>query len=344
MKIADLFAEIGFKFDTMKLKEVGKAIADLNISSIISTGAVGLLGDKIADLITQTSEMAKGLQTITATTGIGPQFTQQFENVSQALGSSKQEADSFLVSLSKLQTKIAMGQGGTDLQSFILGGISLDKIKGTTEDLAKDINRVLSTPIQPGDQASMERRKRLMAMIGEGFQASPSMVKALNDPEMFTKMLEFETLSAEQIQKSVDANYNWVKVTNDLNISFARLANDLSPILIAMTKLADQGVRWADAMGRTSGFFDNFAKVLNVPENVGKVFDEVKRLYSLPGPNIWGRFSERDKETIERSNNHISISVNTNNPEEFGRKLKIFLDKHANSNMAKSDLQFIQTT
>ena len=55
MKIGELFMELGFKADTMKLNEFVKSIGELNMSSVMAGAEVAALADMTKKLLEGTA-------------------------------------------------------------------------------------------------------------------------------------------------------------------------------------------------------------------------------------------------------------------------------------------------
>ena len=347
MKIADLFAEVGFKFDTIKLHEVTKLIGDLNVSSIVGATSVASLGMEIKKMIDSTAEVSSNLKTINANTGINNQFTQQFENAAEALGSSKENADGFLTSLSALQEKIRLGQGGAQafqLMGFLrLDPVSFNKIVGRTEDLTKAIFKALSKPLRSGTPEQIQNQIRDRAYIANLLSLSPDMNKAAQNPAFFQEMLKFKTLSNEEIQNSAKNTQAWVEATKNVNMEFTKLAITILPNLTAaVNAFMNNGgfktlVDTLSTLGRAGNAFSigfgaltNFTKagLMNVASaasqpliNAQKLGHEIQRLASInvsTGP----------------------ITVHANNPEEFTKRFDAVWKKE----LSKADIQFGQQT
>ncbi len=329
MKIAELFAEVGFKFDTLKLREFNHMLGDLNISSIIGVSSLAGLDVAVKKLIEGTAGLSSNLKTIQENTGINPQFTQQLEGVSEALGAAKGDADSFLTSLSKAQLQIRMGKG--NIQPFILGGLTYQDVIGTTEDLVKKINLILSRPIKPGDKASMERQKQFRSFLNEGFGASPGLLKSLIDPKLFEKMLQFNTLNAEQIERSAKAQYQWVLATNNLDIAFKSLASTVLPFLSATSIALTEVLKIVDKLH----VIPNILK-LSPLANVGKLIEGRIALQEAK--------AERETQRNQNMVNNITLHVKSDTPEEFIRNFDPLFKKHLEKMFASSDTPFGQAT
>lgn len=326
MKIADLFAEITFKWDTMKLNDFIGAVGKLNLSSLISAGTVAKLGSTIKDLLVDADKTSSALQTLSKSTGLDTNYIQKFEVFSESMGSTKEEADQFLATLNKIKFSISQGLGGE--RPFIIAGI--DPFQEQTK-LIEDINKKLSDDkflkqwagnFAKGAQNIKEMRAAFISFLGEGMGASPSMLKTLSSPDLVKQLSEASSIivmTEQEIAKAAEMHKNWVLAAHDLNISFVKLATDLNPIIVAMTRLADETVRWADAVGRSSGFFKGLADVLNVPENVGKVLNEIKSSFAEGNKyDFWGRL--KPEQTGKGMTNNITVTVHSSTPEEFVKR------------------------
>ncbi len=341
MKVAELFAEIGFKWDTMKLKDFGSDVGKLNVSSLITTAAVGKLADTIKDLLVQADKTSSSLKTLSNSTGLDTAYIQRFETFSESLGSTKEEADAFLTTLNRIKFNISQGLGGE--RPFVIAGINpfLEQ-----KELIEEINAKLSDDkflqqwagnFAKGAQNIKEMRAAFLTFLGEGMGASPSLMKALSSNELKKQLSEASSIivmTDAEIEKAAAAHKSWVLAAHDLNISFAKLATDLEPIVIAMTKLADQGVRWADAIGNSTGFFRKFAEVLDVPTSVGKVFNEIGRAFGETSK--YNMFTGRLKDGGKVIQAPMTVTIHSSTPEEFVRRFDPVWKKH----IADADLQF----
>ncbi len=341
MKIAELFAYVGFQFDTLKLREFTKMLGDLNISSLVGVSSLAGLGVGIKKLIDETADLSSNLKTISDNTGIDPVFIQQLENVSKALGASKQEADGFLSSLSKAQLQIRMGKG--NIQPFILGGLTYDDVVGSTENLVKKVNAVLSKSLQPGDTAGLERQKQFRAFLNEGFGASPNMLKVLGDPELAKKSLEFNTLNVEELKNARDAQYEWVKAVENLNVELQKTANTILPELTEALNSFTQG--------------SGMKIVIDTLRATGILIDTIGKSASIAGTNIkagWMNFQNdfikepaykmRREEQQRNMVNNITLNVKSDTPEQFIKNFDPLFRKHLEKMFASADIPFGQST
>ena len=366
VRIAELFAEVGFKFDSIKLHEVSKLIGDLNISSIIGASSVAALGVAMKDMIDQTAQLSSNLKTLEATTGIDNQFAQRFEDAAYALGASKDAAAGFLTTLSGIQTKIMMGQGGQAgfqlAQALGVSPVQFKQIMGTTEGLAKEVARVLSAPIKAGDQAQYERVKRLKALLGSSFGASPEIIKALERPDFFQEMLKFETLSNAQINESIEATKQWREAVVDVQTEFQVLATKFLPMLTGAVKsFVNDGPLKAlvDSVKSVGDFFErleiikNYAKagLMNIasaasqPQIAAARFHNQMVQAANMAPMSPKELAMAIKESFNSDGaakkvtiNMAPVTVHANDPQEFVRKFDPVWKKY----LMNADLNFSQ--
>lgn len=86
MKIGELFFNLGFNADTIKLKDFGKAIGDLNMSSILTAGSFGALYEGAKSLINMADEVALSINNFGIQTGQSTQEIQKWGKMAERVG------------------------------------------------------------------------------------------------------------------------------------------------------------------------------------------------------------------------------------------------------------------
>lgn len=340
MKIAELFAEVSFKWDSMKLKEFAKGVGDLNLSSIISTGSLVKLGETIKDLLIDSVQTSSALTTLSKATGIPTDYIQRFEKLSKALGSSKEEADSFLNTLGKVQLAISQGRG--DATPFVLLGInpmgkSKEQLASLIAGRFQDENflKGLANRFGMKGQGVDEIRAELKRQIGGGLGISDSMLKVLSSKQ-FEKQLnpatsEFEVQSQQEIQDANEAMFEYTKATENLTQSFKTLANVLLPMVTTGAEDVSgilKFVKWS--------FTDDDWKT----KSGVKWIDNMKPInWSGMFAGAFGGQGDGIKKMYEQKNN-VYVTVHASSPEEFVRRFDPIWKKY----IANADLQFGQGT
>ena len=239
-KVAEVYAQVDWRFDQVKLRDVAKYIGDLNVSSIISAGSVAALGVGLKDLIDQTAGVANNLNILATTTGVNPQFIQKIEHAAYVLGSSKSAADSWISSLSSLQQKLMMAQGDqrffTAAQMLGVDPISFQKIIGNTEDLAMAVKKILAAPNDATDRNTYERIQRTKTWLASMVSVSPDLLTAFQHPDFDKQYNDFKGLSNSEIQQNITSTEAWREVVDKVNVEFQEMATHTLPILTAAVK------------------------------------------------------------------------------------------------------------
>lgn len=342
MKIADLFAEVGFKFDSIKLREVTKLIGDLNISSIVGATSLVALGEGIKNLIESTSQLSSNLTTLKTNTGVDNQFTQQFEKAAKAMGSSKEAADGLITSLSKIRQSVKFG--GAVPRGLALMGINYQDIMGSEEDLIAKINRLLSQKPQLRTQAQKEAWASFISSINADLGATPDLLKALSNPTLFNTMHKFLTLSENEINANVEATKQWTIAVENVNMELLKTADKLLPTITDLLRKFNDGTGIQTVANTLKGVGDELYKValaydiiknygkaalLNIGSaasqpliNAAKLGNEIRKDFSTPITTV----------KIDVA----PITVQANDPHEFIKRF----DEHFKRYMALTSSQF----
>ena len=137
MIVDELFVALGFKTDTLKLKEFISALGELRMSSIASAVGVGWLYEATRKAISVATEASMSTWQFSEMTEISTKKTQQFVNVFEKLGVSVEEAKG---SLSGLKTAMfeAQWRGGEAASAASLIGLT-GREKDVFEQLRKRI-------------------------------------------------------------------------------------------------------------------------------------------------------------------------------------------------------------
>lgn len=332
MKIADLYAEVGFKFDTLKLKDMVRSIGNLNLASVLGTTSLAGLGKVLKDITEQTAETSKTLLTLSKTTGLDTDYIQKFSTFSEMMGASKEEAQGFLSTLSQIKFRIAQGLGGE--QPFVIAGINPF---GTMEETIAKINERLkddtflrkwSGQFAKGAKDIEQMRAAFITFLGQGLGASANMLKPLSaDME---KMNKISVLTKKNIEDSAAATAQWVEAMNNLNIEFQKLATNILPFL-------KYGSKVLTSLTETV----NKHKVIQKIEaysplvNIGKLLEIIEKRKELDANKTLD-----GSKNIKTQNNNFTVNVTTSSPEDFAKKFEAIMRK----SLANADLQFGQQT
>lgn len=348
-KIADLYAEINYKFDSVKLREVSKYIGDMNISSLIATTSLIGLGVEMKGLIDQSAALSNNLNILSTTTGVDPQYIQKLEHAAYVLGSSKQAADAWIASLSSLQQKLTVAQGDqrffTAAQMLGVDPISFQKIIGNTEDLEKAVRTILTKQWQPSDRISQEQFARTKTWLASLINMPNDLLTAIQNPNFQKEFNEYAGLSNAEIKQNIASTEEWRSLVDKVNVKFMEIADTALPHLTAIVKafVNDGGLKGlVDTLENISKVLDFSLKgwkylLKDLPEWQGRqealqqqkddiAYGEYKTSfynlmhsntkYAGPHGNIQG--NRGTNITVQVA----PITIKTDNPQEFGKKFQ----------------------
>jgi len=343
MKIAELFAEVGFKFDSIKLREVTKLLGNLNLSSVVGATSLATLGKGIASIMDQASKASVALLNLREATGLDPLRLHQLDVYFQKFGASAGEAQQAIYNLNKLRLEVLQGRG--DAQPFIMTGLSpttdtlklLDQIHEKFSDTSFLKNWAGS--FAQGAQSLQEMRAAWKDMIASQFGFTSSMLRGLDQSnEKWKDQLKILGLNLEEVKANAEVHEKWVGAMNDLNLETQKLVTNLTPIAIEVLKIVEATTRWVD----NTKILENLLKrgVTNV-KAYGYMAHEVgnkgSQFIKDIIPNLRGMLLPSVDRQMKQTNN-VTVHVNANNPEEFVTKFDSVFKKY----LSNADIQFGQ--
>ena len=220
MKIAELFAELGFKTNSteqMKLRDFAGALADLNMSSILAATGLGVAGETLWKFTKQVGEHSVHLDKMRVLTGRSTTEIQQWERAVEAAGGTAQDYDAMLMGIQKMMMDITMG-GSTGNKAMQVFGIK------PGEDISSQyekIFRVLHTGINPN----------LKTWLSSQYGINENMQYVIQKMENISDVKKFPVLSLDTIKSATEEWSRFLKVIGDLGIAFEHLAASLGPEL-----------------------------------------------------------------------------------------------------------------
>lgn len=344
MKIADLFAEVGFKFDSLKLKEVSKIIGDLNVSSIITATSLTSLGVGIAKVMEAAGKTSIKMLELKEATGLDPMRLQQLDTYFQEFGANAGDATQALYNLNKMRLNVLQGTGNP--QPFILTGLS-----PTTETLklfeqiherfsdTKFLERWASS-FATGAKSLDEMRAAWKDMIANQFGIPTSMLRGLDQSnEKWMSQFKILGLVNHELMANAEVHAQWVLAVNDLNIEVQKLVTNLAPVAIQVLKIVEGFAQWANKTQAIGNFFErlgiiktyaqatamNIQDALNQPfVGMGKFRNELRKAYS----------------PASQQTNHFNVIVHATDVKDFVHKFDIEMRKK----LMNADIQFGQQT
>jgi hypothetical protein len=224
MTIGELFIELGFKADTMKLKDFMKAVGELNMSSIASALGLGVLYDATNKIMNIADGAAMSIWGFSQTTGIGTKEAQQFSAVVEQLGGSAEDAKGSLKNLQTAMFNVKWGQG--NIAPF--QAMQIDPRKGVFEALAK-IQEFVKSP-----KYTDEFKRMMIEAIG----LSDSLIPVLKNTKDITEAMKAQEISAEkQIETMVQFHQVNKKLGQELGLIWMDLATIIEPVIEMIEKV-----------------------------------------------------------------------------------------------------------
>ncbi len=347
MKIADLYAAVGFKFDSLKLKEVSKVIGDLNVSSIVAASSLVGLGVAVAKIMDAAGKTSVAMLNLKEATGLDPLRLQQLDVYFQEFGANAGEAQNALYNLNKLRLSVLQGTGNP--QPFILTGLS-----PTTETLKlfEQIHDKFSDTqflekwahsFATGAKSLEEMRAAWKDMIANQFGIPTSMLRGLDQSnEKWMSQFKILGLVNKELVANAEVHAQWVLATNNLNVEIQKLVTNLAPVALQVIKIAEAFTQWLNKTNAIGDFIERL-KVIKTYGQAGlmNIDSAIKNSYNFAaklGNGVREGAAEAQRET--RQTNNITLHVSSNTPEEFVKRFDAVWKKY----ISNADIQFGQQT
>jgi phage-related protein len=186
MNIVELFVTLGFKADTMKLKEFMSAVGELNMSSVMASLGVGKLYEATNKIMNIAHDASMEIWGFSQATGISTKDTQQFSDAIEQMGGKAEGAKSSLSNLSKSLFQARRGDAGKNAALGLMG-ISAWEENNAVETMKKIWNYARTT------NDELEQQKMIFSELG----LDDATLVALKNIKDFTSALEQNRISAE---------------------------------------------------------------------------------------------------------------------------------------------------
>lgn len=327
-KVADIYADVGFKFDSVKLRDVAKYVGDINISSIIATTSLVGLGIGIKGLVDESAALSNNLNILSTTTGVDPQFIQKLEHAAYVLGSSKQAADQWISSLSGLQQKLMVAQGDqrffTAAQMLGVDPVSFQKIIGTTEGLSQAVIKILSSTNNATDKIQYEKIQRTKTWLASLINVPPDLLTAFQNPHFGKEFNSFQGISNADIKQNIESTRQWREVVDEVNTAFLNMVQTTLPELTSAVKgfVQDGGLKDTLELIKDAG--ETLYKI-DLLTGIGGNY--VRTAFLNARSNEQSADTEYKKDLQRQGSTSITVKVDpitikTDSPHEFGKKFQ----------------------
>lgn len=152
-KVANLFAEVGFKISNQEIEAIKNAFSSIK--------------DKIDELVAKTAEFATSLTRLSKSTGISPKLLQDFHNLGVEAGITTDEVDSMLNTMANVANKAYWGLGN----QFAQWGLFFGRGETAASALLKVLNKL--------NVSSPQKQREIANEIGLSLDAALMMAEKL---------------------------------------------------------------------------------------------------------------------------------------------------------------------
>lgn len=271
MKLGELFFELGFRADTMKLKDFGKAVSELNMSSILTAGSFGAVYEGATKLVDVANHMALGLNHFSNETGQSTQDLQKWGLVAEEAGVSTGTVVSGVKSLQDQIFKMKITGEGSNVWSML--GIDPTKDKNNFETLYK-----LGVQLSKLDVSA---RRFFLGQLGLGDEWLNILPKIVSHYGDLSSVI---TMSTADQQKMIQYQKISADLTHDWSVTLADLGVTIMPVLGSLKEIADSIDKNVLRSKAWKWYIDGVANTLEI------IAHPVKSMQALAGSN--GKFSD----------------------------------------------------
>ncbi len=220
MKIGELFFNLGFHADSMKLKDFGKAVADLNMSSILTAGSFGALYEGAKQLVDLAHGLGDSVNIFTKETGASGDELQRWSTVAHDAGSSAEAMKQNLSAIRKAMDDVHAGIAPN--QNW--GRLGLFGMLQTETDPTKLLN-----PMLEGLRKYSDEKRRIILDSLVGNQSLFLIDKQFPGSKLAEALRNVSVLSPEELAKINDNMILMSQTADKIKVIFAELGTSILP-------------------------------------------------------------------------------------------------------------------
>lgn len=304
MTIGELVFNLGFKADTMKLKDFGRAVADLNLSSIISAGSFGAFIETAKKWIDIAHGMGDGLNKFSMETGKSSEELQRWVKVGEAAQVSGGVVESTIRGIATSMAMIRAGKPPSDANFWSILGLGPQLMSN------KDPSQVFMAMLQRLKMLKTDQAMVMLQNYGKNVELLdiikqfPDLQKAYNDQTV---------LSPKQLASINQNAVLFTQTSQDLNMIWATLGTSILP---GVNQALIQINASLDTMSKSEIFKDLQWFIGNFVSGqlgmLGQVGKGLGLLVQAGNPNTWRDMGRADAE-LARLSTSIKEPVGSNN-------------------------------
>lgn len=322
MKIGELFFNLGFKADTMKLKDFGKAIGDLNMASILTAGSFGAVYEGAKALIGIADQMALGINKFGRETGQSTQDIQKWNKMAEQMG----------VSAGTVAGSVATLEDNLFKMKFTGEGSNIWAMLGLDPTHTKDMFEVLTMLREKLKGMSTEQQRFFLQNLGLSTEML-NMFKMTD--QQWASMNKQTTMMDPELKKMQEYHETMVQYGQNLNLIWQHMGLSLSPVAKSLMDVAnsiDQNIlkssKWAAFMKIISDGLEGIAHPVDTLRlftgTKGDKSDmQVHPLFKFP----WQKFNQDGTYASDQKPVQVNLKavVQTTDPHA---NVKIYTEQH----------------
>ena len=225
MDAGELIFKLGFKADSMKLKDFVRDIGELNMSSILAGGSIAGLFEGIKTILEGTAGLARDMRLFGTETGLSEQRMESWTLAAEQVGLKGEIVAQGLRHIRAIQSNLAHGEMDPGYQKalFILSnyaGLSLDPFENAYSQLKK-IQTVWT-------KLNQDQKQFVISGMGLGEQ----WIDMFSEGKDFWKEIDnHKMIDAEQIQQFKSLQKEWTALIQEINKASIDFAINVAPTI-----------------------------------------------------------------------------------------------------------------
>ena len=349
--VTSVYAKVGFLWDSLKLKELVNIIGNLNVSTIGAAIGLGKLGEVVDNVLKDTQQTAISLQGLVAETGVEEKFAYQWRVIAKEFGSTADEADNVINSISKVRMAILNGDVAS-ARPFNM--MQIDWAHNTIPEIMKKVGEWENDPAKLQQWANNfglqgKNKDEILAQFKNSvlspLSISGNMQFALD--QYATKGVgNIQAPDKQTFENSKESLKAWVNATNDLSVgmsdSLAGLTKTSATLLENINKAkvipaVFDGLKWmVDGYNkRWQNAYDNAiaeGEIANARKVASEMTAKISTVNNLVDPNI---ISDSNSQSVASITNNVNVTVTAHDVQtavdKFHDEMK-FIYSNANVN------------
>lgn len=295
MTIGELIFEVGFKADTMKLKDFGKSVSELNLTSILAAGSFGTLYEGAKALIGIADDMALGINKFGRETGQSTQEIQKWTKVAEQMGVSADVVTGTVAGLEDSIFKMKFTGENSNLWNML----GLDPRK--TSNMF-DVLTMLRSKLK---DMSTEQQRFFLERLGISTEML-NMFK-MTDQE-WGDIGKQMVLSTTQLDTMQDYHKSLIQDGENLKMIFADLGVALEPTLKALVDMLNSFDLVVLKSWEFKGVLDTIAQIMEHLAHPFKTFSDAAKAIPEIGQQ-WQEEGETNKLNFNSSADLFKMSL-----------------------------------